>query len=54
MSRCVDSFVASDIRAAKRILRYLKTTMNFGLLFMKSTNAVLKGFCDADFAGDED
>lgn len=41
--------------AAKRILRYLKGTINNGISF---TNNKIKnriyGYCDADFAGDLD
>ncbi len=37
----------------KRILRYLKGTMNFGLCFKQSENFVLTGFSDSDWAGDE-
>jgi hypothetical protein len=38
--------------AAKRVLRYLKGTMNQGLEF-KSTGLNLKGFADASFATDD-
>ena len=39
----------------KRILRYLKGTSNFGLIYQRqSGNTRLTGFCDADYGGDID
>ncbi|XP_051190870.1 uncharacterized mitochondrial protein AtMg00810-like [Lolium perenne] len=38
-------------RAAKRILRYVKQTMSFGLTFLKSHSTLLSAFSDADWAG---
>jgi len=38
--------------AAKRILRYLKGTVNFGLMYNPSPSSELVGYCDADWAGD--
>ena len=38
--------------AAKRVLRYLKATMNFGLIY--SGDAGVLGYSDADWAGDMD
>ena len=38
--------------AVKRILRYLKGTCNYGLLYRKDTPAELTGYSDADWAGD--
>lgn len=37
--------------AAKRILRYVKGTLGFGLLYKRCDNFVLSGFTDADWAG---
>jgi histone deacetylase 1/2 len=37
--------------AVKRILRYLKFTMSYGLLLQKSSTTLLSGFADADWAG---
>ena len=39
--------------AAKRVLRYLRNTLNHGLKF-KKTNSDLVGYVDADWAGDID
>ncbi|RVX10821.1 Retrovirus-related Pol polyprotein from transposon RE1 [Vitis vinifera] len=41
----------SHLSAVKRILRYLKGTMNIGLWYPKADNFKLIGFSDADFAG---
>ena len=38
--------------AVKRILRYLKGTHNFGLLYKKSNSSNCEGFSDSDWAGD--
>ncbi|KAK2410370.1 putative mitochondrial protein [Trifolium repens] len=43
----------SHFTAVKRIFRYLKTTCNIGLLYQKSNDYKLIGFCDADYAGDK-
>jgi hypothetical protein len=41
--------------ALKWLLRYLKGTSNFGLMFkMNKEGVTLKGFTDSDFAGDRD
>ncbi|XP_052484810.1 secreted RxLR effector protein 161-like [Gossypium raimondii] len=38
-------------KAAKRILRYVKGTLNYGVKFMKSKNVKLLGYLDSDWAG---
>ena len=40
--------------AAKRVLRYIKGTLQFGLNFERSDNFELIGYSDADWAGDVD
>jgi len=40
------------LTAIKRIFRYLKGTVNLGLLYKKYSDYKLVGFCDADYAGD--
>jgi len=42
----------SHLTAVKRIFRYLKGTTNLGLLYTKSLDYQLVGFCGADYAGD--
>ena len=38
--------------AVKRIMRYLKDTQNYGLLYKKVESASCIGFSDSDWAGD--
>ncbi|KAK2977907.1 hypothetical protein RJ640_002957 [Escallonia rubra] len=40
------------LEAARRILRYVKGTLDYGLLYKRCDNFVLSGFTDADWAGD--
>jgi len=42
----------SHLTVVKRIFKYLKGTTNLGLLYKKSLDYKLVGFCDADYAGD--
>lgn len=42
----------SHLDAANRILRYLGGTINFGLVYKADANLCLKGYTDADWAGD--
>ncbi|XP_057427435.1 secreted RxLR effector protein 161-like isoform X1 [Lotus japonicus] len=42
----------THLTAVKRILKYLKGTTNLGLMYRKTSEYTLSGFCDADFAGD--
>ncbi|CAL2279392.1 unnamed protein product [Prunus armeniaca] len=36
---------------AKRVLRYLKGTLDYGLMYEKGKKAVLMGYCDSDWGG---
>ena len=36
--------------ALKRIIKYVKTTTDFGIWYRKDTNDVLTGYSDADWA----
>lgn len=40
--------------AAKRILRYIKDTMNHGILYTHSEKSKLVGYSDNDYGGDLD
>ena len=40
--------------AVKRVLRYLKGTIDMQLTFRTDGNGEIIGFCDADYAGDTD
>ncbi|XP_047318070.1 secreted RxLR effector protein 161-like [Impatiens glandulifera] len=42
------------MKAAKRILRYLKSTIDFGLFYSSSKEFQFVGYFDSDFAGDID
>lgn len=39
-------------KAAKRVLRYLKKTMHYKILFQKSPNFTITGYADADWGSD--
>jgi len=43
----------SHLTTVKKIFKYLKGTTNLGLLYIKSLDYMLVGFCDADYAGDK-
>lgn len=40
--------------AAKRVLRYLQGTCNYGVMFESQENEVCRGYSDADWAGDRE
>ena len=44
----------THVAAGKRILRYLKGTMDYGLWYPKSNNFSLMAFTDADWTGSVD
>ena len=44
----------AHLTAVKRILRYLKGTLNLAIRYQKSENNPLIGYSDADWAGDLD
>ena len=41
-------------KAAKKVLRYLKGTLNFGLLYIDKFDVQLPGFFDSDWIGNLD
>ena len=44
----------SHMTALKRIIKYVKTTAEFGVWYSKDTNDVLVGYSDANWAGNVD
>ena len=40
------------LQAAKRVLRYLKGTADYGLFYKRGESGKLVGFSDSDYAGD--
>ena len=51
VARFLSSPKETYVDAIKRILRYLKGTMEYGLWYPKSNNFTLTKFTDADWAG---
>ncbi|XP_060174266.1 secreted RxLR effector protein 161-like [Lycium barbarum] len=54
ISRYMEDPKEIHLLVAKRILRYLKGTMEFGLFYKMGDKSSLIGFTDSDFAGDPD
>ena len=54
LSRFMAAPKEGHLLAAKRILRYLRGTMKFGIFYKRSSDSTLKGYTDSDFAGDLD
>ena len=42
------------MEAVRRILRYVKSTIDYDLLYKKGEDCKLVGYYDADYAGDRD
>jgi hypothetical protein len=54
ISRYMKNPTEMHLLAAKRILRYLQETRDFGLFYKKGEKLKLFGFTDSDYAGDQD
>lgn len=52
--RYMEAPTSTHFKAAKRILRYIKSTTSFGLLYSYYNNFKLIGYSDSDWAGDQD
>ncbi|XP_047333914.1 uncharacterized mitochondrial protein AtMg00810-like [Impatiens glandulifera] len=54
ISRYMEVPTTEKVKAVKRILRYLKGTIDFGLFCSSSKEFQLVGYSDSDFVGDID
>ncbi|KAL0374304.1 UNVERIFIED_CONTAM: Retrovirus-related Pol polyprotein from transposon RE1 [Sesamum radiatum] len=54
LSRFMNMPTESHLKAAKRILRYIQSTLSFGVFYMKCSTLKLLGFTDSDWAGSLD
>jgi len=52
VSRYINNPKKPHLDAVKYILRYVKGTINFGILYKKTNDCQVMGYCDADYAGD--
>ncbi|XP_057442142.1 uncharacterized mitochondrial protein AtMg00810-like [Lotus japonicus] len=43
---------ASHLLQVKRIIKYINSTSDYGILYTHDTNSSLVGYCDVDWAGD--
>jgi len=39
---------------AKRVIRYIQGTLDYGIFYEKEKEAMLIGYCDSDWSGSED
>jgi len=54
VSRFMETLTSTHMKVAKRIFRYLKGTLDYGLFYSFSNDFKLHGFCDSDYVGDID
>lgn len=54
LSRFMQKPSQNHYLAAKRVLRYIKGTTDYGLKFDKNKSNELIGYCDSDWAGSPD
>ncbi|XP_068644967.1 uncharacterized mitochondrial protein AtMg00810-like [Aristolochia californica] len=52
MSRYMQDPKKPHLEAVRRILRYVKSTIDYGLVYKKGEDCKLVGYCDADYTGD--
>ncbi|XP_019259248.1 PREDICTED: uncharacterized protein LOC109237396 [Nicotiana attenuata] len=52
LSRFMETPTISHLKVAKRILRYIKGTLDYGILYSSSKESKSVGYCDSDWAGD--
>lgn len=54
INRYMKTPTTTHLKATKRIIRYIKGTIDFGLWFSTSNDCKLVGYSGSDWAGDED
>ncbi|KAK2997760.1 hypothetical protein RJ639_024907 [Escallonia herrerae] len=54
MSRYMQNTKKLHLEAVRGILRYVKGTLDYEIIYKKGGDCKLVGFCDADYAGDHD
>ncbi|XP_060180155.1 secreted RxLR effector protein 161-like [Lycium barbarum] len=54
ISRYMHNPKKHHIEALRRILRHVKSAMDYGLLYKKGEECKLVSYCDSDYAGDHD
>ena len=52
LSRYMESLSKEHFTSAKRVLRYVKGTLNLGLSYKQGRELSLVGYCDSDYGGD--
>lgn len=52
ISRYMENPTELHLQVAKRVLRYLKGTLDFGIFYKKGGNNELIAYTDSDYAGD--
>ncbi|CAL9026795.1 unnamed protein product [Prunus brigantina] len=54
LARFMHCPTSKHLGTAKRVLRYVKGTLDYGLEYVKGKGAVLIGYCDSDWSGSVD
>ncbi|XP_057993123.1 secreted RxLR effector protein 161-like [Hevea brasiliensis] len=54
LSRFLNCASEMHMKAAKRVIRYVKGTLDYGIKFTKCQNFKLQGYSDSDWAGSVD
>ncbi|KAJ6715422.1 GAG-POL-RELATED RETROTRANSPOSON [Salix viminalis] len=54
LSRFMSNPTRRHMGVARRVLRYVQGTLNYGIEYRKDKSTTLIGYCDADWAGNED
>ncbi|WMV44899.1 hypothetical protein MTR67_038284 [Solanum verrucosum] len=54
VSRFMQKPKKPHLEAIRKILRYVKRTIDYGLFYMKRASCKIIGYCDADYAGNHD